>query len=537
MTAPRPDWLFDDSPIADPNGHGERAIGFLRSLHHPKSQSRDKSFHLSSWQERLVRRIYGPCDANRQRQVRTVFLQVGRGNRKTSLGAGLAALHTFGFERVTSGQNLVAAADRKQARIAFEELLGVVEATPWLNGKMRPVDSRNRLHHHLSKSIFEAISADAATQYGRTPSFALVDELWAHKKSDLWHAIRTGVAKVPGTLMIIVTTAGRGTETPDFPIYDYARKVALGEIDDPGFLPVIFEAPRESDWRDEKLWHQVNPGLVDGFPDLAGLRQLAREAADRPAVRDAFRQFHLGVRLDHSHAPFVDMDVYDEGIETVDLDVLALEPCWIAVDMSTTTDLTAVVACWKDGDSYAVAPWFFCPEDNLRAREERDVVPYVRWAEEGFITPTSGNVVDYRAVESLLRELCERFPVREIAFDPAYAQPVMAPLMEDGFPVVTMRQGWVTQAPAVKELERAIIGRRFQHGGHPVLRWCFDNVAVHTDSSGNRTMHKGKSRDRIDGATATWMAVGRASEGEGGPLSLEAITGTADGAMMFLGGF
>jgi phage terminase large subunit-like protein len=90
----------------------------------------------------------------------------------------------------------------------------------------------------------------------------------------------------------------------------------------------------------------------------------------------------------------------------------------------------------------------------------------------------------------------------------------MAPLQEDGLPVATMRQGWLTMSPAIKELERSIVGKRFRHGGNPVLRWMFDNVAVHTDSAGNRTFHKGKSKDRIDGAVACAMAVSRASMGD-----------------------
>jgi phage terminase large subunit-like protein len=77
-----------------------------------------------------------------------------------------------------------------------------------------------------------------------------------------------------------------------------------------------------------------------------------------------------------------------------------------------------------------------------------------------------------------------------------------------------MRQGWVTMAPAVKELERAIIGRRFKHGGHPILRWHFDNIAVETDKAGNRSFHKGKSKDRIDGAVAAAMSVARCAAGD-----------------------
>ena len=87
-----------------------------------------------------------------------------------------------------------------------------------------------------------------------------------------------------------------------------------------------------------------------------------------------------------------------------------------------------------------------------------------------------------------------------------------------GDTAVEMRQGWVTMAPAVKELERAIVGRNFRHGGHPVLRWNFENIAVETDKAGNRMFHKGKSRDRIDGAVAAAMAVARAATGAGGTV-------------------
>lgn len=111
------------------------------------------------------------------------------------------------------------------------------------------------------------------------------------------------------------------------------------------------------------------------------------------------------------------------------------------------------------------------------------------------------------------RELCDQFDVRR-SFDPHTARNILNNLLEDVFPVVEMRQGWVTMAPAIKELERAIIGGKLVHGGHPVLRWNFSNIACETDKAGNKAFHKGKSRDRIDGAQATAMAVGRASSGD-----------------------
>ena len=521
MKARRPDWIFDGSEIADPFGYGERAVDFMRRLKHPKSERPDKAFDLPLFWERIVRRIYGPCFPDGRREVRTVFVLLPRGARKTTFGAGLALLHTVGWERQPKGQAMVAASAEEDATLAYDEALGIVNETPWLTDGMKATESLFILEHRKSGAKFRALASAGKGKLGKTPRFVLADELIAWEGANarkMWSALRTGMNKVSGSLMVIITQAGRGQENLAFPLLQYARKVASGEVEDPGFLPVLFETDPDADWQDEALWHFVNPGLADGYPDLEGLRQYAREAKERPSDRDDFRQFHLNTWLDYSASPFVEMAVYDDGAGPIDLDdkEATQEPCWLAVDLSSNSDLTAVVAAWGDEESgYEVHPWFFCPEDNLQRRADRDDVPYPHWAEQGLIEPTPGNVVDFRIVEDRIRELCARFNVREIAFDPHLARVMMANLAEDGFPSVEMRQGWVTMAPAIKELERAIIGRRFRHGGNPILRWHFDNIAVETDKAGNKSFHKGKSKDRIDGAVATAMAISRAAVGDG----------------------
>lgn len=513
--------------IPDPLGYGQRAVDFLRSLKHPKSRLPDKAFQLDPWQEGIVRRIYGPVDEHGNRIVRNVVILLPRGNRKTSLGAALSLLHTDGPEATPNGEVIFAAADQKQAKLGFREVEGIISAGGymWRKGQasrrfdgdkhVKLQEYRNRIQFP-NGSFMEALSNDAGTQHGRTPVFALLDEIHAWRKRDLWDVIRTGLVKVPGSLSVVITTAGRGNDNIAFEVIDYARKVARGDIDDPATLAILYETPAEADWKDEKVWHAANPGLAHGYPDLRGLRMLAREAEHKPADRDAFRQLHLNQWLDYSETPFVEMAIYDEGAGEVDLDAMEndREPCWLGVDLSASDDLTAVVAAWGNpDDGYAVHPWFFCPENNLRRRAERDGVPYPIWAEDGLIIPTGGNVIDVRAIEAFIRELCARFNVMEIAFDPWGSRGMMANLAEDGLPAVEMRQGLITMAPAIKELERAILGRRLRHGGHPILRWHFSNIAVKIDDAGNMKFTKGKSKDKIDGAQATAMAVGRAAQG------------------------
>lgn len=533
IKARRPTWLFDHSEIEDPFGHGESAVDFLRHLHHPKSD--DGMFSLPRFWERIVRRIYGPCWPDGKRQVRTVFVLLPRGARKTTLGAGLALLHTAGYQRVKNGQAMVAASAEEDASVAYDEAVSIIKETPWLDGKMKLNESTLNLTHPLSGAKFRALASAGKGKLGKTPQFVLADELiaWEGKNArKMWSALRTGLNKTPGTLLVIITQAGRGQENLAFDLLSYARRVQSGEVEDPGFLPVLFETDPDpkskwegddvvefDDWTDEALWHFVNPGLADGYPDLDGLRQFSTEARERPADKDDFLQFHCNAWLDHSASPFVSMPVYDRGAVPVDLEAKeeSQEPCWLGVDLSSNSDLTAVVACWGNPeDGYDVHPWFFLPEDNVQQRSDREQAKYPLWASQGLIAETPGNVIDFRAVEELIRELCARFNVREIAFDPHLARNTMNNLLEDGFPAVEFRQGWVTMAPAIKELERAILARKFRHGGHPILRWHFDNIALDPGKTDMPSFHKGKSKDRIDGAVATAMAVARSAAGEGG---------------------
>ncbi len=516
-TSSHPEWLFDDSPIPDPHGKGERAVTFLRALRHPKSTAPNRQFQLDRWQERLVRKVYGDTLPDGTRRIKTVFALIPRGNRKTTLGAALCMLH-LGPERIPGSQVVSAAVDRDQARIALDEMKGVIGAHTRLVEAFQVQDTKSRITHRKSSAFYRAMSADAATAHGRTPVFALVDELHAWKKRDLWDAIKTGLVKTPGSLLAVITTAGVGRENVAYDMYSYARQVALGAIEDESFLPILFEAGPDDDWRDEALWHRVNPGLscTPPYPDLAGLRQMVREAEHRPADREMFRQLHLNVWLDGAAEPAWDMAIWDEGAEPVDLHALRHSRAWIGVDLSRQTDLTAVAAAIELSDGrFALHVQSFAPEAGVRRRADVDGAPYPLWVEQGHLTPCPGDIVDRDVVEDYVRSLCDQFAVQEIAFDRYAAGEMMRRLDEEGLPVVEFRQNFSIYTPAINAFERAMFERRLVHGGNPLLRWAVGNVVLDTDAAGNRRPNKSKSTDRIDPAVASIMAVGRAMANDG----------------------
>jgi phage terminase large subunit-like protein len=515
-----PSWIADGSEIPDPFGYGERAVQWLRRLKHPKSKAVGRAFQLDPWQERVIRKLYGPRKPDGSRIVRRLVLLLPRGNRKTSLCAAITLLHLIGPERQPGNLIVSAASAREQARELFNEAALIVTGDKRLSSHLRIKDYQSEIGFPKDRSRYVAVANAGHTQHGKTPNLIIADELHAWEGAagrKQWEALDFASVKVPGVLMIVATTSGRGQENLAWTTVEYAMKVQRGEIDDPATLPVLFMAEEGDDWRDEAVWHAINPGMEHGYPDLSAFRDKAHKAILSPPDRDGFMQYNLNRWMDYSAAPFVEMSAYDQpgNAAPIDLDALAGKPCWLGVDLSSNGDLTAIVAAWRDGSGgYIVQPWFFCPADNLQRKADKDGAPYPLWADQGFINPTPGNVVDYRAIADTIRELASRYDVKEIAYDPYGSAQIMVKLAEEGLPCVSFQQGMLSMAPATKELERAILAGQLHHGAHPVLRWNFDNIAVEKDAAGNVKFSKAKSRDKIDGAVAAAMAVARAAAGE-----------------------
>jgi phage terminase large subunit-like protein len=514
------EWIFNDTPLPDPHGYGERAVKFIKALRHPKSNLPKKQFQLDPWMERIIRRVYGDTLPSKQRRIKTVFMLIGRGNRKTTLAAAIELLHTVGPERVPRGLAVSIANDRDQARLTLDEMAGIIGAHPRLVEATRIQSTNNRITHEKSGAQYRAMSADAATAHGRTPSLAFVDELHEFKKGDLYYAITSGLNKTAGSLLWIATTAGVGQTTIAWDVYEYAKRVADGTVVDDSFLPILFQAADDADWRDEQVWRDTNPGLAHGYPDIDGLRKFVRESEHRPAQREVFKRLHLGMWLDGAAAPAFDLAVWDEGNTPFNIADLEGSKAWIGVDLSKVTDLCAVSAAIQmppaandnePPNRFALHVRSFAPEEGIRKRSDVDHVPYVLWRDQGYLTATPGDTVDLGIVESAIRELCELFDVQEIAFDRWSARQMMDSLAEDGLPVVEFPQNLATFAAPVIEFEKALFERRLVHGGNPLLRWCVGNLVFLEDASGNRRPHKAKSIDRIDSAVAAIMSTGRAA--------------------------
>jgi phage terminase large subunit-like protein len=316
--------------------------------------------------------------------------------------------------------------------------------------------------------------------------------------------------------MFGITTAGYDRHTVCWEKHEYSVRVLERVVDDDGFFGFLTTIDEGDDWRAEATWQKAMPNLGTTV-ELSYMRQQASEAQRMPAKENAFKRLLLNVWTEQE-SRWLQMEAWDAAscdaageLVPVAEEDLELRPCFAALDLSSTRDVTALVLVFPETDgTYRVVPRFWLPEEAMSQRAERDGVPYDVWVRQGLVRTTPGNVIDYGYVRECILEDARRFSLREVAFDPYNAQKLVTELQAEGLEMVEFRQGFLSMGPALTVLEVAVLKRRLRHGANPVLRWMASNLVVEQDPAGNLKPSKRRSKEKIDGMVALTMALARA---------------------------
>jgi phage terminase large subunit-like protein len=485
----------------------QHAIDFFGFLRHSKGEWAGQTFALAPWQAFVVGSLFGWRRADGLRRFRTAYCAVPRKNGKSTLSAGIG-LYLLVADGEQGAEVYSAATTRDQARIVFDEAKRMVRSSPALRRRVAVLI--NNLNVEASASRFMPLSSDASSMDGLNVHGAIIDELHAHKTRHVVDVLDTATGARRQPLLFEITTAGYDRHSICFEHHDYAIKLLEGTLQDDSWFAFIAAADEGDDWTDPEVWRKANPsfGLSVKEDDLA---RKAEKAIALPGAQNAFRRMHLNEWTEQAER-WIDLAAWDACAAPVDLEQLRGRVCFGGLDLSTTTDVTALAWVFppEEDDLWRVLSRYFVPEENLRKRAERDRVPYDLWTRQGFIEATPGNVVDYSAIEQRILADSALFQVKEIAYDPWNATHIALRLQDEGATMVEFRQGFRSMAAPTRELEKLIVSRKLAHGGNTVTRWMAANVAVAQDPAGNLKPAKDKSTERIDGIVALIMAIGRA---------------------------
>ena len=446
---------------------------------------------LRPWQKSLLDHLYAR-DENKGLLAQTALIGMPRKNGKSALSSAAIGLYSLIAEGVQGGEVVAVAAEKEQARIVFGEAKRMVEASELSELVTMYKDS---LYVPSTQSVFKVVSAEAYSKEGLNPSRVIMDELHAHRDRTLFDVFSLAMGN-RGKIgqLVAITTAGvksdsTGRDSVCYGLYQYGKKVASGEIDDPAFFMAWWEAPEGMDFRSRKAWEIANPG----FDDIVAASDF--ESAVKRTPEPEFRTKRLNQWVS-SAVSWLPGGAWNECASEVQLDVPDGAEIVLGFDGSYSGDCTAIVGAVVQRDDEPIQVFLVKAWEKDLAQDGDD------WR------------VDIAEVEATIVEACQRYRVREIVCDPFRWQRSMQALEDQGWPVVEFPQSPSRMIKACAKFFDAVVAGGIVHDGDPLLARHLDNTMTKLTPAGPHVKKENPNSPRkIDAAVAAIMAVDRATVG------------------------
>ena len=492
-------YKFDDKKA-------DRAVAFIEGFcTHVKGELGGKKFILEKWQkDEIIKPLFGWVDKNGLRKYRTCYIEIPRKNGKSNLSAAIALYMLFSDGEI--GAEVVScAASRQQANIVFSIAKQMCINNKELNKRAKVF--RNAITIESNGSYYKSISADSHTAHGMNLSCAIFDELHAQRERELWDVVNTSTGARKQPLIIAITTAGFDKQSVCYELSQYATKVRDGVLKDETFLPVLYRAEPEDDWKSEEVWKKANAGYGT-IIKKEYFKQQFNKALNTPSFVNTFKRLHLNIWTGAESAWLTPDEWNSCNIAPIDLKRLEGRDCFAGLDLASVRDISALVLIFPDEDeNFEVVPFLFVPESKVEQRTGGDGVDYRTWGQQGYMIVTEGNVQDYNFIQAKYVELADKFNIVSCAFDRWNSSQLVINLMNEGAKMNPIGMGFISQNLPTKMLEGLVLDKKLNHGGHPVLKWMMSNIVLQEDPAGNIKINKGKSKDKIDGIAALIMAL------------------------------
>lgn len=486
-----------------------RPCWFIENLTHTKGELAGRAIHLEPWQCFLLTTLFGWKAKAGNRRFRSAYVEVSRGNGKSTLLSGIG-LFCLCADHEPGAEVYSFATTREQAKIVFGDAQTMARGNRALQEAYGLEVTAHALYVPATNSTFQAKSAEGSTLDGLNTHLAIIDELHAHKKRDVFDVVETSLGKRRNSLMVSITTAGVDRTGICYEQRTLVTKILSGSLQDESYFGIIYTLDPDDDWKSDEALAKANPNWgVSVRPEV--IRALQAKAIATPSAENNFKTKHLDVWC-NADVGWMDMKAWDacadESLDESDFDG---EPCWLGLDLASTSDMTAKVKIFQrkiDGSShYYLFGDYWLPRTAI----ERGVnSQYQGWEYLGYLHVCEGPVTDFAEIRDSILEDCGRYSVQSVAYDPFQAVQLSKELSDDGVPMVLCKQTVANLSDPMKQFQALVLDHRLHFNGDPVLTWMVSNVVCHVDVKENIYPRKDAPENKIDGVVAGIMALSRA---------------------------
>ena len=377
----------------------------------------------------------------------------------------------------------------------------MVKQSPELRAVLKK--RRNDLYFPATASTFEALASDSNTLDGLNSHAVIIDELHAIKDRGLYEVMKQSTSSRRQPLVVMITTAGTVRESVFDSLYEIACRIADGEMEEPTFLPILYELDAREEWTDPTAWIKANPGLgtIKQYTTLADFVERAKKnPEDLPGV--LCKDFNVKATGAASWLSYEDA-VNEATFKPEEVyNTYAIGGC----DLSATTDLTCatlIIRRSSDDEIVYVFQHYFLPQKKIDQLDEHNTqeAPYKIWAERGLVTICEGTRVDYSAVTAWYCQMRDELKIDafKIGYDRALAGYWVDEMKANGFDMCAVAQGPFTWSQPMRELGAALADKKVNYNKNPVLLWCLTNTGVKKSGVNNIQPVKISEKRRIDG--------------------------------------
>ncbi len=506
-------WKKKSSPYQFDRERATKACQFIELLPHIKGPLANQPIELAPWQVFILTSIFGWIGKNGKRRFRRCYIEVPRGNGKSALSSGVG-LYMLCADGEGGAEVYSLATTRDQARIVFGDAQQMARKCPGLRSHFGVDVLSHNINVLRTASKFEALSAEGSTLDGLNIHFGCIDELHAHKTRAVYDVVETGTGKRDQSLLWVITTAGSNRSGICYEARTFVTKLLDGIFEDESQFGIIYGLDEGDDWTTEEALIKANPNWgVSVRPEV--VLPLQQKAMQLPSATNNFKTKHLNEWV-NADVAWMDMRAWDLcSHPELSIEDFAGKPCYIGLDLASKTDIAALMILFPTEDGkFAAFGKYYLPEDTIFDGRNSQ---YPGWQQVGRILATPGSVIDYEYIENDLIDLCSRFEVKEIPYDPWQATQLATRMLEKGLPMVEMRASVANFSEPMKNLEALTLQSKLLHDGDPVLTWMVSNVVAHLDAKDNIYPRKERPENKIDGVVALIMALNRAqiNAGEG----------------------
>ena len=483
---------------------GERWCKFFSLLKHSKGkQHLNKPFILEGWQVFLIMNIYGWQKLDGLRRFKNVYIEIARKNGKSTLvtGMGLGALL---IDREATPEVYSAATKGDQARIVFEEAGRMVNKSELLSNKLTVM--RDSIFCKSNFGVFKPLASDSKTLDGLNVHFAAIDEVHAHKSSEVIDLLDTATGAREQPLIVEITTSGSNKGSICYKHHEMTKKVLEGVIKNDAWFGVVYSIDEGDDWKDDKVWIKANPNLAVSKRKEYMAEQYEK-AIQMPSFLNTFLRLDLNVWTGSTTRWISDeawMGCYEQFTEQ---DLLGME-CIAGCDLASVGDTNAISLLFKTEDGYKVLNYFFVPAETKQKKYELDNINYPEWVRGGDIIETTLPSRDDEAIVLKILEIKSKFKLKAIAFDRWQSEDIVHKLESVGVECVAFGQGYRSMSYPTKKLEEMLTNRQLKHNGNKAMRWMVSNIMIERDAADNIKINKAKSSEKVDGPVSLVMALG-----------------------------